>query len=149
MAPSPYVIAATALKTIIDTEFSPEGIVAIHDHLHESVGWDGNYAGISPEYERPESAHEVALGVWVKVQLYLQWDKEINPFQTVDPRIIAEMGQRFREACRDASLTYSGQFWFMSVREVAYPQDPTGNKTRFVATVKAWAENNSLVETGA
>jgi hypothetical protein len=149
MAESPYVIAATAVKTIIDTEFAPEGIVAEHDHLHESVGWDGSYAGISPDYERPEAGNMAALGIWIKVQLYLPWDKEINPFQVVDPRIIARYGQRFREAVRAANLSYSGQFWFFNVMDLRYPHDPTGNKTRFEASVKAWAENNALVETTA
>jgi hypothetical protein len=148
MATSPYVIAASALKQIIDTEFAPEGVVAQHDHLHESVGWDGRYAGISPDYERPENNNMGALGIFIKVQFYLQWDKEINPFQAVDPRIIAQMGQRFREAVRSADLTYSDQFWFFNVLDVRYPQDPTGNKTRFEATVKAWADNAGLVETG-
>jgi hypothetical protein len=147
MAVSPYRIAANGLKTIIDTEFTAEGIVATHDHLHESVGWDGKYAAISPDYERPEAGNFAALGVWIKVQLYLNWDKEINPFQAVDPRIIADYGQRFREACRDASLTYSGEFWFFNVMDLRYPHDPTGNKTRFEASIKAWGENAALVET--
>lgn len=145
MAESPYVIAATALKTIIDTKFSADGLVAVHDHLHESVGWDGNYVGISPDLERPETGSMAALGVYLKVQFYMKWEKQIDPFQKVDPFPIARLAQRFREGCRDSSLTYSGEFWFFQVLNITYPHDPTGNKTRFEASIKAWGNNAAVV----
>ena len=37
--------------------------------------------------------------------------------------------------------------WYMTVTSVDYPKDPTGNKSRFEATVRAYGQNTALTET--
>jgi hypothetical protein len=32
-------------------------------------------------------------------------------------------------------------FWFLRLRSIEYPDDPTGNKTRLEARFTAWAHN--------
>jgi hypothetical protein len=148
-AASPYEVVATALKTIIDTEFAPEGFTAIHDNLHESLGRERVAIGIAPVEDEVTDRNNVVQETLLEVKFYLVWKPEISPETQVNPFQIAEYAQRFRDACRQARNATPGtdMMWFYDVQRVQYPNDPTGNKTRFVATVRALGNNAGLVET--
>lgn len=147
--PSAYEIVATDLKTIIDTEFTAEGFVAIFDNLHESLGRTRVDIGIAPIEDVVRENNAVVQETWVEVKFYDLWRQEISPETLVNPARIAGFAERFREALRAYNQTRSGQMWFYNLRRISYPNDPTGNKTRFVATVLALGNNQSLVETTA
>jgi hypothetical protein len=148
---SSYEQCANALKTIIDTEFAAEGLVAIHDELHESLGSQGTVIGISTD-ERGDvvnAANGLVLETWIQVRFQGGYNLQVNPSQTVDPRIITNYAERLRRAIRTANSPHFGtsQAWYYQITEIRYPRDPTGNKTRFFATIRAYGNNSALVET--
>lgn len=149
--PSAYSVIATALEQIIATEFEPEGFTAIRDNLHESLGLDRTDIGIAPIEERPWDRAGVAQEVMVEVRFYDLWTKEISPTTIVDPARITGFAERFRDAVRRQQATDpgSGRVWYFDVVRIQYPNDPTGNKTRFHATIRAYGDNSGLVETRA
>jgi len=146
---SPYEAVATALKTVIDTEFAAEGITAIHDNIHESLGDERVTVGIAPTRDAPSDGNMVQLECWIEVKFYDLWDKKISPQQTVNPFKITKYAERLRKAVRGARATFPGttNAWFFDVMGVEYPNDPTGNKTRFVVTLRSFSQNSGLVET--
>lgn len=147
---SSYEEVANALKVIIDAEYAPEGLVAIHDELHESLGSAGTVIGISPD-ERGDivNNNSLVLETWVQVRFQGGYNLQVNPAQTVDPRIITNFAERFRRAIRTANSPHAGtqRSWYYQIVDIRYPRDPTGNKTRFFATIRAYGNNSSLVET--
>lgn len=147
--PSNYALAAAALETIINTTFTPEGIVAIHDKPHEALGSAGAVIGIFPTYDQPNSRVGVAEEAYVEIRYYDLWDKRIDPRQALDPRIITEKAFRLKRAIKTANVHLGSNMWFFNVERTDYPDDPTGNKTRFHMLVKAWGNNPSLAETSA
>lgn len=149
MADSPYEAVATAIKAAIDAEFAPEHITAIHDNIHESLGQDRVAVGIAPMEDMVQTGNGVVQETWAEVRFYTIWDPKIDPTTVVNPFKITAYAERFRNALRTLSATTpgTGQVWYFDVRRVTYPNDPTGNKTRFVATVRAFGNNSGLVET--
>lgn len=147
--PSPFETVAIALKTIIDAEFAPEGFTAIFDNLHESLGRTRTEIGIAPTEEFVNERNAVVQESWVEVRFYDLWTQEISPDTVVDPTRIAGFAERFRDAIRRARASDpgTGMVWYFDVRRVEYPNDPTGNKTRFHATVRAFGNNSGLIET--
>lgn len=148
MATSPFTVLRARLKTIIDTEFAAEGIVAQNDRLHESLGVDGPVAGIFPDASRTLDDNVQVRTYGVVVQVFNRWDKRIDPKQVVDPATIEEWSERFMRAC-EANSTYVGDAhdWFFQVGDIEFPDDPTGNKSRFLAEVTGVAQNPAVVET--
>lgn len=145
---TPYETVATAVKAIIDTEFAAEGVVAIHDNLHPALGTKRVSVGIAPVYETPRPGNMIVQETWIEVRFYDIWKKEITPETVVDPRKIAGYADRFRRAVMAARVTAgTDQVWFFDVMRVDYPNDPNGNKTRFVASVRAFGNNDALIET--
>lgn len=147
MSVTPYHQAATSLKTIIDSEFSDLGVSAQQDRLHEALGFDGLAVGISPEDETPMASDYNTMQITLFVQWYDKWDKKIDPKQAVDPFDITTKGDRFRRACKTYQQANPGttQVWYFNVVSIRYPNDPTGNKTRFEATVRAFGDNSGAV----
>jgi hypothetical protein len=145
--PSPYQQAADALKTIIDTEFLPEGWTALHDNLHPAVGQDGTRIGIAPEDETPRAGQMYQSDISITVKFYRRWDPDVDYDKKIDPRPITELAHRFRAACRANPPAGTGDVWYFNVIRVRYPNDPVGNKTRFEADIVAYGNNNALVET--
>jgi hypothetical protein len=143
----PYVEVSDGLKQIIDSEFAPEGFVAIHDRLHESLGDEGTRIGISPEEQAPQRGNEVVLATVVLVQFYGKWNKEIDNAQIVDPRRITGYAARFRQRVYTSAAQGSSSVWYYKLLSITYPKDPTGNKTRFEAQVQALGDNTGLTET--
>jgi len=148
MTNSPYQTVAEALELILNATFTAEGVVAIHDNLHPALGRNAVAVGIAPSYDQVNARNSAALEIWLEVRYYDLWTDEIDPGTIVDPRVIADKAERFRRAVQAARVTAgTDQVWFFDVMRVEYPNDPTGNKSRFVATLRAFGNNSGLVET--
>lgn len=143
---SPETQARQTLITVLQTEFAPEGFNVVSDRLHGSVGWNGTRIGVSPVQSVTMTRDNQVLMPELLVQFYGKWNKEINPDQQVDPAKIENFAERFRRALEDSDprTTY---VWFFRLRRINYPPDPTGNITRFEATVEAFGQNSALIET--
>jgi len=144
---SPYELAAAAIKQIIDTEFADLGVDTLHDQVHESLGHDRIVVGIAPNYDAPQARDENVQETWLDVRFWNLYNLQIDPEQIVDPRIITNYAERLKRAVKAANITINGQVWYFSVRRTTYPDDPTGNKSRFVMTFRAFGNNAALVET--
>lgn len=143
-----YALVATALKTIIDTEFAPQSIVARHDKLHESLGSQGVEVGISPISQGAQVKRGIIKETLILVQFYNIWDKRIDPTQQVDPFLITGYADRFERRVESSQASSSGNndLWYYRVVNIDYPDDPTGNKTRFEARVLAVGDNTALTQ---
>jgi hypothetical protein len=147
--PSAYTQVADLLKVIIDTEFAAEGFIAIKDDLHESLGRKRVDIGIAPVEDVLQPGNALVQETTVEVKFYDLWTNEISPNTIVDPTRITEYAERFRNALGAGARAFAGnnQLWYFDVQRVTYPRDPTGNKTRFVATIRAKGTNGGLIET--
>jgi hypothetical protein len=143
---APYHIAATALKQIIDTEFADLGVNTVHDRAHESLGTGERVVAISPNSEAPMPNAEVTLLGEILVQWYDHWDKEIDPTQQVDPFTITGYADRFRRRVESTTAAATTEVWYFKVLRIDYVNDPTGNKTRFHALVRAYGDNTGLIQ---
>jgi hypothetical protein len=146
---STFKTVATKLKTIIDTEFAAEGYTAVFDNLHESLGRTRVDIGISLERQRPMAADAHVRETFLTVKFYHLWKQEITPTTVVNPDTIATFAERFERAVQTYNKTAvgNGLVWYFDVTNTEFPNDPTGNKTRFVSSVRAYGNNTSLVET--
>lgn len=143
----PYSIMANALEQILTNEFgsdSPAPIIQ-HDRIHESLGFDRrDYIGISPE-------REPAIGLETRIEALIQYyggySTEVDPLQIVDPRIITNKAERLRRAIQAAQVVANDQLWYLDVVAVDYPNDATGNKSRFEMRVLGRGNNSAIVET--
>lgn len=147
---SPYAVVYAKIKAIIETEFTDLGVTVESDKLHGSLGWKGIRVAVYPDMEAPQPGkmnNQITAAV---VQFYGKFTKEIDPEQAVDPQIVTEYAERFRRAFYVAERADAGtkEVWFMQVISVTYPDDPTGNKTRFEAIVRAYGQNQSMIEVG-
>lgn len=148
---SAYTEAAEQLKVILDATYAAEGIVAEHDDIHESLGSQGTRLGISPD-ERGDivsGRNALVQETWIEVKFYGAYKLDVNPNQAVDPRAITLLAERFRRSIEASNQAVSGSMWYYNLLQIRYPRDPTGNRTRFVATLRAFGNNSSLVETSA
>ncbi len=143
-----YALVSAALKTIIGTQFAAEGIVPLDDKLHESLGFDGTAVGISPISRAPNRRHQIIKETTVLVQFYGYWEKLVDPAQQVNPLTITGYADRFERAVETQQATSPGttDVWYFVVEEITFLDDPTGNKTRFEAVVKAYGDNNALLQ---
>ena len=125
---------------ILDAEFTDLNIVTQHDNLHESLGYMGTVVGVAPEYERPQGTNAVVNEIYLKVKFYGMFIKDVDNQQSVDPRVAATWAERFRRAVQAQRVgSRPTTLWYMAVTSVDYPKDPTGNKSRFEATVRRTA----------
>jgi hypothetical protein len=152
MAPpttSAYLTVATALQQIVATEFAAEGFTAIRDNLHESLGRHRTDIGIAPVDDFPRDNDAVMKETIVEIRFYDLWTQEISPDTVVDPARITGFARRLENAIRLSNATDPGtdEVWFFDARRVTFPNDPTGNKTRFHMTIRAFGNNAGLVET--
>lgn len=143
-----YAVSADTLASIINTEFGAEGVVVRHDKLHESLGSDGVVVGIAPIEDLVNPRSNATQESIIEIRFYNQWTKEIKPTTVIDPRIITNYAERFRRALHSSFLTspHTQALWFFDLTRITYPDDPTGNKSRFVATIRAYGNNSALVE---
>lgn len=143
----PYSVLAGAIEQVILNEFGDDSpqVTIKHDRLHESLGFNGrDYVGISPVRE---SSERITTNITALVQFYGAYSLEIDPEQEVDPRIISNKVERFRRAIQKARIIADELVWYMDVTSIEYPNDATGNKSRFEATVVTQGENTGLIET--
>lgn len=143
---SPEQEASNALKTLLGTVYATEKIPVVADKLHGSLGEKGAIIGLSPSISKPWSRNQMVLETEILVQFYGKWIKKVDPTQRVDPTTITAFAQRFREGLRTADVKSPGS-WYFSLVRITYPDDPTGNKTRFEAVVLSrgsnWASPNT------
>ena len=149
MASSAFEQAANAIKTYFDLEFAAESFVLQFDNLHESLGRYSVEVGIAPVEDTPKQGSMLELDTKVEIRFYDLWTDEIDPTTAVDPRRITGFAERFRECVRLASRSTPGsqELWFFDIERLWYPNDPTGNKSRFHALVRCVGNNNNLIET--
>lgn len=149
MAGSPFATVAEAIKAIFDAEFAAEGFTMTLDKLHESLGRNRIEVGIAPTEDVVMANNSAVQETWVEVRFYDLWKQEIRPETSVDPTRITDFAERLRDALRRARATDpgTGQVWYFDVRRTTYPDDPTGNKTRFHMSIRAFGNNAGLVET--
>jgi hypothetical protein len=148
---SAYEQAANQLKTIIDTCYTADGFTAEHDELHEAVGMNGTRIGIAPD-ERGDivsPGNGLVQETYIMVRFQGKYNLQVNPDQSVDPRLVANYAERLRRAIQDANYPQAGtdQKWYYLIVDTRYPRDATGNKTRFFMLLKAFGNNTGVVET--
>lgn len=137
--------ARTLITTALGLEFTPDGFSVLDDKLTRFMGADGNYIAVSPIRERPGSnAH--TLEAQILVQLYGWYDAKIDPAQQVDPGLVEGWADRVRECLKPiGTAAGTDTCWYVRVDDIEFPDDPTGNKTRLEATVRAFGSNNAVV----
>lgn len=146
---SPFEAVASAIIGVFNTEFAAEQFTMIPDELHESLGRKRVDVGIAPVEDLVQASNGIVQETWVEIKFYDRWKQEISPDTQINPYIITGYADRLRNALRVARIQDPGtdQVWFFEVRRVQYPRDPTGNKSRFIMTVRALGSNSNLVET--
>lgn len=146
---SPLTEFRAHVKGLVQTEFAAEGFPVYDDKLHESMGHEGAVAGVYPEYEM---LHENGMTqrLFVAVQVFRRYTLEVNPEQRVDPAKIEDWSWRLQRRFKDElSPGFGGpeRTGFFTVARIDYPDDPTGNKSRFVMLLMGHGDAGSLAET--
>lgn len=144
---SPSTEARLALKGLVAIEFAPEAFAIKDGYIHQSVGMNGVRIGISPVSEAPYSRDNYVLVLSMLVQFYGRWrDEPISPENSVDPVTIETYAERFRRSLKGNDPLQTNA-WYFLLEALNYPLDPVGQKTRFEATVRCYANNAQLIET--
>jgi hypothetical protein len=143
---SPAENACNAVAALVDAEFSAEGWETQHDKFGRSKGMeiaeDEAAIAVYPEAERERQGQVQVLDVDVTLQFHLGYAAEPDETIERDPRVVAEFADRLRRAFQGAASSgNTADFWYMRLQSVTYPDDPTGNKTRFEAAVLVECEN--------
>jgi hypothetical protein len=143
---SPAENACDAVAALVDAEFTAEGWTTQHDKFGRSKGMelpeDQAAIAVYQESERERQGQVQMLDVSVTLQFHLGYAAEPDETIVRDPRVIAEYADRVRRAFKGAASSgNSADFWYMRLTSVTYPDDPTGNKTRFEADVLVECEN--------
>lgn len=139
--------ARLVLNGLLATEYAPEGYSILSDKLDESLGNNGTRIGTSTNRELPQSGQELVMNIELLVQFYGKWKELIDPNMRVDPAAIENYAERFKRAIQTTPGPQNDRVWYYKLLELRYPDDPTGNKTRFEALLLAYGNNTSLVET--
>jgi hypothetical protein len=137
------------LISILTDEFETEEVEIRDDKIHDSLAQKKPLGGVYPTSSKEQFGQGLVQDTFVMVQLFRQWDREINAEQTVSPAGIEEWAERLRRACRADELGAPGDvhLWYYRVVSIEFPDDPSGNKTRLLATVQASSQNAGLTET--
>lgn len=79
----------------------------------------------------------------IRVQVFLQWRRQVSPDYVANPAAIEAIAERFREAFYGATHPYAGSkgVWDLRIIRVDYLPDPTGQITRLEATVVSIGQN--------
>lgn len=144
-----FEIAGTAIQQVIEQEFAAEGFTAVFDNLHDAQGRYRVDIGIAPEEDLASPGNILVQETNLIVKFFNLWTDEISPDTIVDPRIITTYAERFRRALLASKVTTPSteQVWWFDVRRVTFPDDPTGNKSRFWAYIRCFGNNAGVVET--
>ena len=151
MADSTFEILALRIKEVFEEEFAPEGFKMVLDNIHEALGRYRVAVGVAPTDERAWLRDRQVSEHTLEVKFYGLWTDEIDPETVVNPLTITGYAERFKRALRVAQVEDpgTGQMWFYDIDRIQYPNDPTGNKSRFIATIRAFGNNTNLIETTA
>jgi hypothetical protein len=143
----PITIARDTLLALLTTEFTADGFLITGDKLHKSLGHDGQTRiGVSPIQEIPwQKDNNVAL-ISLLVQFYGAWEARIDPELQVDPDAVEVYAERFKRRLQGNDPDVATA-WYFNLADIVYPEDPTGNITRFEAKVTTYGTNTSLVAT--
>jgi hypothetical protein len=144
-----FTTVATAVKSVFEAEFAPEQFTLQFDNLHPALGRYRVDVGIAPTEQRPNMRNRLVQETYVELRFYDLWTDEISPDTVVNPSKITGYADRLQRALHAAKATDpgTGEVWFFDVDRITYPDDPTGNKTRFHMTIKAQGDNPLLMET--
>jgi len=144
--------APTELRSIIraalDAEFAADGLTFDDDRLSGAVATDRHRGGCFPSSES-DSARTIDTTTEVRVQIYCQWDKQVDPEQSVSPALVEGFVDRAKRALRAVNQPGAEKVWFFLVPRVDYLPDPTGNITRAELVVRSQGENVAILETTA
>jgi hypothetical protein len=132
------------IMAALEDLFSSEGLIVYDDKLHASLGHENPVAGVFPIREAPSSRHQIYQEVRIGIQLYMHYDREINPEQTVSPKGIEEWVDRLLRDFDQSSNVNDPNAWYWNVVDVNYLDDPTGNKTRAELTLIGFGPNQSI-----
>lgn len=145
---SAYEQVAATLQSIISTTFAAEGVTPLRDNLHEALGQDRPECGIAPVEDRVPERNGLVQETAIEIKYYDLWTQEISPTTVVDPSAITNKAERLRRAIETHNQDPgTGVAWYFNIRRTRYPNDPTGNKTRFVMEIEAFGNNAGIVET--
>ena len=148
---SPYTLVLAEIKDIIETEFAVEQFTVDADNLHESKGMDRVDIGFAPSDATPWSSDINTDEHHFELRFYDIWPQNQGPSPDiqVDPTLITLYAERFKDAVRRHNRVGTSSVWFLKVDKITYPNDPTGNKTRFHEQVTAVGNNTTYLETTA
>lgn len=141
--PAPETIVLERVAAAADAALVPRDLPeCAFDKLLRAAGKDGARVAVYQEEAAPNARNRLVLEVPVVLQVYLAFEAEPDENLVVDPRVIAEHAQAFREALRGpAGQATDPSPWFLKLQAVRYPDDPTGNKSRFEALIVGVGEN--------
>lgn len=131
----------------LNAEFADLGLLFGDDKLDESIGWDGVYGAVYPEVEEFQQNHANVWDATLVIQFFGKWDKKIDPKQAVSPVYIEDKAERMKRALRAPSHGTTKYLWYYNLIRIEYPDDPTGNKTRFEAVIVATGQNSAIINT--
>lgn len=145
--PAPETQARKGLIKLLKTEFAVEKIPVKGDKLHGSIGFEGAQIGVYPVRTSPWARDQLVADMEIAVQFFGKYDLKVDPLQVVDPTKIESFAERFRGALQEGVSGRNAEVWYFNLVRLVYPPDPTGNITRFVATLVAYGNNSALLET--
>lgn len=133
---SPATAARSVIKTRIATAFSTEGWTGGDDKFGRSMGMeleeDDAAISVTTDFERPRLNNASLLDIGITVQFYLGYDASPDETISRDVTVIEEFAERLRQQFVGAGARVdSGDAWYLKIIGTEYPDDPTGNKTRF------------------
>lgn len=144
---APETEARQALMAAVETEFTPEKMSVLDDRLHGSLGEQGPIAGCYPDHSIATRGQKLINEYFIIVQVFSRWEKVVDRAQTVSPAKIEEWAERFRRSIQSGVDPRTSRVWYFDLERIRYNPDPTGNITRFEATVIARGNNSALIET--
>lgn len=143
---APETDARNALIALLAAEFSAEQFPIKDDKLNRSLGSKGTIMAVYPERTVSSTRDRYVNEMSLVVQFYGRYDLRVDPQQTVSPSKVEAFADRFRNALRTRNPDpNSPGVWYFTLERIEYPDDPTGNKTRFEAHLTARGNNGALL----
>lgn len=139
--PATETLVRDHIRSVVETEFSSEGFTVADDKLTRAAGMEGTALAVYPEDASENPKQVMELVVKATLQLYLAYSAEPDENIEVDPSVIEGYADRLRSAFQDDSSGGSGDFWYLRLTGIEFPDDPTGNKSRLEAHFQAYADN--------
>lgn len=138
---SPTTQAREYIQSILNTEFANERISVRAGFTDNSLAQYGVVAAVYPLNEEPNFDDRLELLTTIGVDFLAVWEPDPDADRVVDPAVIETYAYRFRVALSEYKQTATSTIWWFSLNELIYDNDPTGNISRFTATIVAHGEN--------